>query len=171
MMRLIVLILAAIIAAGAPTADAGCCSVGGGASYNYLGDSSMDIGMSSYDEFLRENVANSSVSSAPARALKSAGLRMLKLSLSGGEVMDLQIESIDESVRGNGSLTVNNETRAVDVAGTHNESVLALNVTASGGEVYRLGLGINGSRIIGEYRRYLPDGAGTDGTAEGWWDL
>ncbi|MGV8174651.1 MAG: hypothetical protein ACP5OU_03015 [Methanothrix sp.] len=171
MRRLIVLILAAIIAAAAPTADAGCSSLGAGASYDYLGDSSMDIGMSSYDEFLRENVANSSVSSAPASALKIASLRMLKLNLSGGGWMDLQIESIEESVRGSGNLTVNNESRAVEVAGTLKESILALNATAPGGEVYRLGLGINGSRIIGEYRGYLPDGERTDGTAEGWWDL
>lgn len=170
-MRLMVLILAAIIAASTPAADAGCSSLGAGASFDYLGDSSMDTSMSSYDEFLRENVANSSVSSAPAPALKSASLRMLNLNLSGGERMDLQIESIDESVRGNGSLTVNNEIRAVEVAGTLKESVLALNATAPDGEVYGLGLGINGSRIIGEYSRYLPDEERTDGTAEGWWDL
>jgi hypothetical protein len=49
MTRLIVLILALIIASGSPAA-ARCCSLGGGASYDYLGDSSMDIGMSSYGQ-------------------------------------------------------------------------------------------------------------------------
>jgi len=65
MTRLIVLILALIIAAGNPAA-ARCCSLGAGASCDYLGDSSMDIGMSSYDEFLRDNAPNSSVSADPA---------------------------------------------------------------------------------------------------------
>jgi hypothetical protein len=170
MTRLIVLILALIIAAGAPAA-ARCCSLGGGASYDYLGDSSIDIGMSSYDEFLRDNAPNSSVSADPAPDRKSANSSMLKLNLSNGESIDLQIESTDEGVAGKGDLTRNNESRPVDAAGTLQERILALNITALRGEVYRLGLGINGSRIIGEYRLDLQDGEGINGTAEGWWDL
>lgn len=170
MTRLIVLILALIIASGTPAA-ARCCSLGGGASYDYLGDSSMDIGMSSYDEFLRDNAPNSSVSADPSPDQKSANSGMLKLNLSDGASIDLQIESTDVSLTGIGNLTRSNETLPVEAAGTLQERILALNITALGGEVYRLGLGIDGSRIIGEYRLDLPDGEGINGTAEGWWDL
>jgi hypothetical protein len=170
MTRLIVLILALIIASGTPAA-ARCCSLGGGASYDYLGDSYMDIGMSSYDEFLRDDAQNSSDSADPAPDRKSANSGILKLNLSNGESIDLQIETTDVSLTGIGNLTRNNESRPVDAAGTLQERILALNITAPGREVYRLDLGINGSRIIGEYRLDMPDGEGINGTAEGWRDL
>jgi hypothetical protein len=170
MTRLIVLILALIIAAGTP-APARCCPLGGGASYDYLGDSSMDIGMSSYDEFLRDNAPNSSVSADPAPYQKSANSRSMKLNLSDGESIDLQIESTDVSLAGIGNLTRNKEIGPVEAEGILQERILALNITAPGGEVYRLGLVIDGSRISGEYRLDLPDGEGINGTAEGWWIL
>jgi hypothetical protein len=131
----------------------------------------MDIGMSSYDEFLRDNALNSSVSADPAPDQKSASSGKLKLNLSNGESIDIQIESTDVSLAGIGNLTRNNESRPVEAEGTLQESILALNITAPGKEVYRLDLGTNGSRISGEYRLDLPDGEGINGTAEGWWDL
>ena len=48
-----------------PCVDGGCggsCSVSGGSSYNFMSDSAFNIGMSTFDEFVRDNGAQTSLS-------------------------------------------------------------------------------------------------------------
>jgi hypothetical protein len=48
-----------------PSAYGGCggsCAVSGGSSYNFMGDPAFNIGMSSYDEFVRDNIGQTSLS-------------------------------------------------------------------------------------------------------------
>ena len=40
----------------------GSCAVSGGSSYNFMGDRAFNIGMSSFDEFVRDNVGQTSLS-------------------------------------------------------------------------------------------------------------
>ena len=48
-----------------PCMGGGCgasCAVSGGSSYNFMGDPAFNIGMSSFDEFVRDNVGQTSLS-------------------------------------------------------------------------------------------------------------
>jgi hypothetical protein len=48
-----------------PCMGGGCgasCAVSGGSSYNFMGDPAFNIGMSSFDEFVRDNIGQTSLS-------------------------------------------------------------------------------------------------------------
>ncbi len=65
-MRITVFLVAASAFATLPCMGGGCgasCAVSGGSSYNFMGDRAFSIGMSSFDEFVRDNVAQTSLSS------------------------------------------------------------------------------------------------------------
>ena len=59
---ILILLVLSSIAIYLPHAKGGCgrgpCSLGGGSSYDFLGDPAVDIDMSSYDEFARDNLGN-----------------------------------------------------------------------------------------------------------------
>ena len=64
-MRMTLFLLVASAFAMLPCVDGGCgasCAVSGGSSYNFMGDRAFNIGMSSFDEFARDNVGQSSLS-------------------------------------------------------------------------------------------------------------
>ena len=51
-----------------PCMGVGCgasCAVSGGSSYNFMGDPAFNIGMSSFDEFFRDNLGQTSLSTIP----------------------------------------------------------------------------------------------------------
>jgi hypothetical protein len=57
--------MAASALATLPCMGGGCgasCAVSGGSSYNFMGDRAFNIGMSSFDEFVRDNVGQTSLS-------------------------------------------------------------------------------------------------------------
>jgi hypothetical protein len=66
--HVISLLAAAFAFSSLPYADAGGCggscgvSVGGGSSYNFMGDPAFNIGMSSFDEFVRDNLGQTTLS-------------------------------------------------------------------------------------------------------------
>jgi hypothetical protein len=134
-------LLVIVLAAGSPAA-AKCCSLGGGASYDFLGDSAMDIGMNNYDQFFSEEYP---VPVATAADVKKAEKRRIRL--------NLNFAGPAEAV---GQLIANK---------------LYLDVAALGGEVYKFSLAAEGSSLLGDYSLAMPDGERRNATAEGKWDI
>lgn len=165
-----ILLLAVMFAALAPAAGR-CCSLGGGASYDYLGDSAMSIEMESSDEFLRDNVAQSTLIVEPDWNQKEKETRRLRLNLSDNGSIELLVSAAEGSIAGRGDLTRNNEILALGAEGMLQQSMLRLNATAPGGEVYRFDLVMSGSIVLGNFSRTMPDGRKASGTAEGWWKV
>jgi len=63
--RLILFLVVASTFATHPCMGGGCgasCAVSGGSSHNFMGDRAFNIGMSSFDEFVRDNVGQTSLS-------------------------------------------------------------------------------------------------------------
>jgi len=142
--------------------------LGGGGSYNFLGDPAVDISMDSYDEFIRENAPVSSVAIAD---VKRTATSRIHLNLKDNDSIYLQLIQADGSISGRGNLTQSKETWPVEAVGMLQENRLSLDVTASGGELYKFSLAREGSAVIGDYSEILPDGRRINGTAEGKWNI
>jgi hypothetical protein len=162
---LMIAALTVVLAVGSPAA-AKCCSLGGGGSSNFLGDPAVDISMSSYDEFVRENVARVSAS---ASDVKSAATSRMSLNLRDNGSMDLLLFAAEGSLSGRGNITWADETKPVEAVGMLQASQLYLNVTALGGDIYKFSLASEGSTVIGDYSKILPDGKRINETAKGKW--
>jgi hypothetical protein len=48
---------------------------------------------------------------------------------------------------------------------------LSLDVTASGGELYKFNLASEGSTVMGDFSEALPNGASLTGLAKGKWEI
>lgn len=155
------------IVAGSPAA-AKCCSLGGGASYNFLGDSAVDINMDSYDEFVRENVP-AGVAAVPD--VKSAATSRLRLNLKDNSRIYLLLSQAEGSISGEGNVTQGNVTEPVEAVGMLQANKLSLDVTASGGEFYKFSLAAEGRTVLGDYSLAMPDGKRINGTADGKWEI
>ena len=99
-------LLIIMLAVGSPAA-AKCCSLGGGASYNFLGDSAVDISMDSYDEFVRETVPTSVVA---VPDVKKAATSRISLNLLDNSRIYLLLTQADGSIFGQGNVTQGNVT-------------------------------------------------------------
>ena len=125
-----------MLAAGPHAAATCACSLGGGASYNFLGDSAVDINMDGYDEFLRENVPASSVAARGIAVIpdaKTAAQSRLNLDLKDKGSVYLVLSKTQEGIFGDGSMTAANGTEAVKAVGTLVGYKLSLDVTADSG--------------------------------------
>ena len=63
--RMALFLVVASAFATLPCMGGGCgasCAVSGGSSYNFMGDPAFNIGMSSFDEFVRDNLGQTSLS-------------------------------------------------------------------------------------------------------------
>ena len=182
-MTLLMLLTAMLASFGSP-AQAKCCSLGGGAaSYNYLGDSAVEISMDSYDEFLREYGEESISTGGSTQAGRS---RMIAISLSGGNdsrenaSIELELLTKDGYISGMGNLTssrTGQTVQAVQAEGWLQDGKLNLNVTASSGDIYALSLADEGSSsLVGYFSRSdgasgaaMPEKTFNSGTARGRW--
>jgi len=142
--------------------------LGGGGSYNFLGDSAVDIDMDSYDEFVRENAPVSSVAIAD---VKTAATSRIHLNLKDYGSIYLQLSQAEGRLSGRGNLTQSKETWPVEAVGMLQENRLSLDVTASGGELYKFSLAAGGSTVLGDYSETMPNGKRINGTAEGKWEI
>ena len=165
--RGIIALLIIMLAAGSPAA-AKCCSLGGGASYDFLGDSAVDISMDSYDEFARETVPTNVVA---VPDVKKAATSQISLNLLDNSRIYLHLTQADGSIFGQGNVTQGNVTRPVEAEGKLQTNKLSLDVTALGGEVYKFSLAAEGSTVLGDYNMASPDGERRNGTAEGKWEI
>ncbi len=171
-MRALIAILILMLAAG-PHAAATCsCSLGGGASYNFLGDSAVDINMDGYDEFARENVPTSTVATVSTVVIpdvKTAAQSRLNLNLEDKSSLYLVLSKTQEGFHGDGSMTAANGTETVNAVGTLEGNKLSVDVTTGGGKLYRFNLASEGSTVIGDFSETLPDGETSTGLASGKW--
>lgn len=160
-------ILVLFMVASSPAA-AKCCSLGGGASYNFLGDPAVDIGMDSYDEFVRENVP-AGVAAVPD--VKTAATSRLRLNLLDNNSIYLLLTQAEGKISGQGNVTKGNVTGPVEAMGTLQANKLSLDVTTSGGEFYKINLAAEGSTVLGDYSLTMQNGEKLTGTAEGKWEI
>ena len=161
MIAIMILLLLAV-----SPATAKCCSIGGGGSYNFLGDPAMDISMDSYDEFVRENTPTPAVPD-----VKRAPASRLNLNLKNNSSISLLLSHRDGIFSGQGNMTSSNETLPVEAVGSLQADMLSLDVTASGGALYKFSLASEGSSVLGDCRGKTPDGKMLTGVAEGKWEV
>jgi hypothetical protein len=165
--RDIIALLIIVLAIGSPAA-AKCCSLGGGASYDFLGDADMDIGMESYDRFVSEEPALSVVATSD---VKEAAKSRIRLNLSNNSRIYLLLTSAKGSIHGQGNVTQGNVTGPAEAVGRLQANKLSLDVTALSGEVFKFSLAAEGSSVLGDYSLALPDGEKLNATAEGKWEI
>lgn len=163
-----------MIAAGSHAAATCACSLGGGASYNFLGDPTMDVNMDGYDEFARENVPTSSIAvpnSVGVPNVKAAAESRLSLDLKDKSNIVLALSKTREGISGRGNMTAINGTEPVLAVGRLMGNKLSLDVTASGGELYKFNLASEGSTVMGDFSEALPNGVSLTGLAKGKWEI
>ncbi len=156
-----------VLAVGHPAA-AKCCSLGGGASYDFLGDPAMDIGMDSYDQFLSEEPA---VRVAAVPDLREAATSHILLNLSNNSSIYLLLTLAGGSFLGKENVTSGNVARQAEAVGRLQGNKLTLDATALGGEVYKFGLAAEGSTVMGDCDLQMPDGKRQNATVEGKWEI
>ena len=162
-----------MLAAGSHAAATCACSLGG-ASYNFLGDPAMDVNMEGYDEFAQESVPTSSIavqSSVVVPDVKAAAESRLSLDLKDKSNIDLALSKTREGISGRGNMTLANGTEPVKAVGTLQGNKLYLDVTASGGELYKFNLASEGSTVMGDFSEALPNGVSLTGLAKGKWEI
>jgi hypothetical protein len=167
-MKSLIAILILILAAASPAAAKCACSSGGGASYNFLGDSAVDINMDGYDEFIGDNVP---ASSAAVPEVQTAAQSLMSLNLNDKSSIYLVISKTTGSLSGQGNMSAANGTETVEAVGTLEGDKLSLDVTASGGELYKFNLASEGSTVMGDFSETLPNGENLTGLAEGKWEI
>ena len=163
-----------MLAAGSHAAATCACSLGGGASYNFLGDRAVDVNMEGYDEFARENVPTSSIAvpnSVVVPDVKASAESRLSLDLKDKSNIDLALSKTREGMSGRGNMTEINGTEPVVAVGTLQGNKLSLDVTASGGELYKFNLASEGSTVMGDFSESLPNGVSLTGLAKGKWEI
>ncbi len=163
--RSVTALLVIVLAVSSPTA-AKCCSLGGGASYDFLGDPAMDIGMNSYDQFLSEEYP---VPIATVADVKEAASSQIHLNLANNSSIDLLLTMAEGSLLGKGNVTSGNVTQPAEAVGQLLGNKLSLDITALSGEIYKFSLAAEGSSILGDYSLTMPDGERQNATAEGKW--
>lgn len=162
-------VLILLLAVGSPAA-AKCCSLGGGgASYNFLGDSAVDISMDSFDEFVREN--DPAASSMAAADVKRAETSQILLNLKDNSSIYLTLSQENGSISGQGNLTQGNVTEPVEAVGMLQANRLSLDVTALSGESYKFSLASEGSTVLGDYSLAMPNGERRTGIVDGKWEI
>lgn len=166
-MRGTITILILLIVAGSPAA-AKCCSLGGGASYDFLGDSAVDINMDSYDEFVRENAPASTVA---VHDVKTTETSRLSLNLKDNSSIYLLLSQAEGRIFGQGNVTQGNVTGPVEAVGMLQADKMSLDVTAPGGEFYKFSLATEGKTVLGDYSLAMPNGEKLTGTTEGKWEI
>lgn len=168
----LIAILILMLAAGPHAAATCACSSGGGASYNFLGDSAVDINMNGYDEFMRENVPTSSIAARGIAVIpdaKTAAQSRLNLDLKDKGSVYLVLSKTREGFFGDGSMISANGTETVKAVGMLEGNKLSLDVTGSGGEIYKFDLASEGSTVMGDFTASLPDGETSTGLVTGKW--
>ena len=163
-----------MLAAGSHAAATCACSLGGGASYNFLGDRAVDVNMEGYDEFARENVPTSSIAvpnSIVVPDVKAVAEGRLSLDLKDRSNIDLALSKTREGISGRGNMTAINGTKPVKAVGALQGNKLSLDVTASGGELYKFNLASEDSTVMGDFSKSLPNGENLTGLAKGKWEI
>jgi hypothetical protein len=160
-----------MLLANSPAAAKCACSGGsGGASYNFLGDSAVDINMDSYDEFVRTNVAQSSVqASVQTPGAETAQESKLSLDLADRSHVDITLKKVLGEYSGQGNITRVNETEQVKATAKLMGRKFSLNLVTSSGASFLFNLAKEGSTVLGDYSEEKPEGEHLTGIANGKW--
>jgi len=102
--------------------------------------------------------------------VKEAATSQIHLNLSNNSSIYLLLTLADGSVIGKGNVTSGNSTGPVEAVGRLIANKLSLDVTALGGEVYKISLAAEGSTVLGDCSLTMPDGERRKATAEGKWE-
>jgi hypothetical protein len=109
------LLVISSIAIYLPHARGGCgggpCSLGGGSSYDFLGDPAVDMDMSSPDDFVRENLGHSqTISSKKSLSLETPTNNSSSLNQTTSSNVSRNSSAVLRVINGQGNTTFNNTT-------------------------------------------------------------
>ncbi|RQW77264.1 MAG: hypothetical protein EHM14_14770 [Methanothrix sp.] len=153
-------------------AKCACSGGSGGASYNFLGDSAVDINMDSYDEFARSYTPQSSVqTSLQTTAVETAEVSKLSLDLADSSHVDLALKNVQGEYSGDGSIIRANGTEQVKATGKLTGQKLSINLVTLSGATYNFDLAREGSTVLGDYKEADSLGKNLTGIANGKWTL
>ncbi len=116
-MRITVFLVAASALATLPCMGGSCgasCAVSGGSSYNFMGDRAFSIGMSSFDEFVRDNVDQTSLSAKSLSADDSSSGNSSLNQTSNASLADIEVLP---GINSSGTTTPDNGTVRVGASG------------------------------------------------------
>ncbi len=171
-----------------PSAATCSCSSGGSSSYNFLGDSSFDIDMTSFDEFSRDvyEEIGSRNSASPNRASSADALnnrdedgemnltarinRSINISLDLNESSHVEFVLFPREIGlfGSGDMVrKGGASEKLGAVGTTEESRLIIESVSTGGALYRFDLLESGESVIGDYIKVMENGSTKVGTAIG----
>ena len=129
-MRITVFLVAVSAFATLPCTGGGCgtsCAVSGGSSYNFMGDRAFSIGMSSFDEFVRDNVGQTSLS---AKSLSADDPLSAHSSLNQTRNASLTDVEVLPGINSSGNTTSDNSTVKLGASVIQDTRVSTLVLTA-----------------------------------------
>jgi hypothetical protein len=133
-MRLTLFLVVASAFATLPCMGGGCgasCAVSGGSSYNFMGDRAFSIGMSSFDEFVRDNVGQTSLST---KSLSTDNPSSANSSLNQTSNASLNDIDVLPGINSSGNTTSDTRTVELGASGTQDTRVSTLVFTAFNNE-------------------------------------
>lgn len=168
--RGLIAIFVLMLLAISPAASKCACSAGG-ESYNFLGDSAVDINMDSYDEFVRDNAAVDTSVRPPIQATpaETAEESRLSLDLADSSHVDLAMKKIRGEYSGEGNIIQANGTEQVSASASLTGQKLSLRLVTLSGATFRFNLAKEGSTVLGDYSEKRPKGENLTGIANGKW--
>jgi hypothetical protein len=104
-MRMTLFLVVAFAFVTLPCMGGGCgasCAVSGGSSYNFMSDPAFNIGMSSFDEFVRDNVGQTSLS---AKSLSADNPSSANSSLNQTSIASLTEVDVLPAINSSGNIT------------------------------------------------------------------
>lgn len=174
-MRLCVAFLILFIIS-APSAAKCSCGSGASAGFNFLGDPSFNIDMTSFDEFSQAsylaNRAEESVLDDIDREKKSGAkesINNMSLDLDDGSHLDLVLFPAGKDLFGRGDMALGNASEYLGAVGTKEGNRLILELVSLSEEpyLYRFDLQEDGGAFLGEYVKIAPEGKAIQGIARG----
>jgi len=125
-MRLTLFLVVASAFATLPCMGGGCgasCAVSGGSSYNFMGDRAFSIGMSSFDEFVRDNVGQTSLSTITLSADDPSSANSSLNQTSNESLTDVDVLP---AINSSGNTTSDSETVNLGASGIQDTRVSTL---------------------------------------------
>ncbi len=171
--------------------EAGCsCSSGGDAGFNFLGDPTFDIDMTSFDEFSRASYAVSTMQEPTSFEIGSVkdgivkegiveeaspkeGINNISIDLDDGSHIDLVLYPAGEDLFGKGEMTQRgtgiesaNTSEALGVVGVLEGDRLIIEMVSLSGDLYRVDLSRGESGFSGDFVKITPEGETAHGNAK-----
>jgi hypothetical protein len=171
-------LLLVLFTLSAPSAARCSCGSGASAGFNFLGDPSFNVDMTSFDEFSQEyylaNKIEESVSDDIDRAKKAGAKESennsnLSLDLDDGSHVDLILFPAGDDLFGRGDMTLGHTgtSEALGAIGVREGNRLIIEMTSLSGNLYRVDLQGDEGAFLGDYVKITPEGNATQGTARG----